>query len=390
MNLVFFAHPDFLNHQSMPRFTKLLKDGMISRGHTVSVWMPKPKAYKLSVPTKFKKWLGYVDQYIFFPFQVKRHLKSVSPNTLFVFCDHALGPWVPLLADKPHAIHCHDFLAQKSAYNLIPQNPTGLTGKLYQKFIRNGYSKGKYFISVSKKTQQDLHEFLVITPKFSKVVYNGLNQSFSPKNKLEIRAKLSEVFNINLNRGYLLHVGGNQWYKNRPGIIEIYNAWRDAHNIHLPLILIGQEPNSRLLELYNSSLFKADIHFLVGVSDDHVNMAYAGASIFLFPSLAEGFGWPIAEAMASGCPVITTDMAPMNEVGAKAAFYIEAQPEDQKNTIEWATTSAEVLNTVLNLSKDELELVERKGIENAKRFDRDKALDEIEKSYLEIFENFNQ
>ena len=62
--------------------------------------------------------------------------------------------------------------------------------------------------------------------------------------------------------------------------------------------------------------------------DDLVKMAYVGASLFLFPSLAEGFGWPIAEAMASGCPVITTNKRPMTEVTKGTGRLIEKMPKE--------------------------------------------------------------
>lgn len=386
MTIIFFAHPDFLNHQSMPRFTNMLAGGMKARGHTVNIWSPEPKAFRLPVPQVFKKWLGYIDQFFLFPRTVKARLKETPTNTLFVFTDHALGPWIPLLAQRPHVIHCHDFLAQKSALGEIPQNPTGWTGKQYQKFIRWGYSKGQYFISVSQKTQDELHGFLSCSPRLSKVVYNGLNQVFVPKPKLDMRRKLTKVTNINLNGGYILHVGGNQWYKNRLGVIAIYNAWRNSSKKKLPLVLIGQEPDNNLKMTHQVSEFKADIHFLTGVSDAHVRKVYAGASVFLFPSLAEGFGWPIAEAMASGCPVITTKEAPMSEVAANAGFYINLQPDMSDMIDAWATQSAQVVEQVLSMSTDERRMTEQKGIENAQRFDQQKALDAIEQIYLQVLE----
>jgi glycosyltransferase involved in cell wall biosynthesis len=78
------------------------------------------------------------------------------------------------------------------------------------------------------------------------------------------------------------------------------------NNPSIPLLLIGESPDMKLLEAYSKSPFKSDIHILTGIEDKWVQRAYAGAIVFLFPSYAEGFGWPIAEAMASGCPVITT------------------------------------------------------------------------------------
>lgn len=151
MNLVFFTHPAFLGHQSMPRFAKMLEDGMKQRGHSVARWSPRPRLFALPSPRALRKWLGYIDQYFLFPIEVRSRIKDTIPDTLFVFADNALGPWVPLVKNRFHVIHCHDFLAQKSALGQISENPTSWTGRLYQKFIRRGYSTGKIsFLSLKK------------------------------------------------------------------------------------------------------------------------------------------------------------------------------------------------------------------------------------------------
>lgn len=368
----------------MPRFAKMLADGMRERGHTVEIWQPTPKVYNLPVPKGLKKWAGYIDQYIVFPSEVKRKLKNYDRSTLFVFSDQALGPWVPLVASRKHVIHCHDFLAQRSAKGEIPQNPTRWSGKKYQSFIHHGYAAGKNFLSVSKKTQLDLHEFLPSKPKFSEVIYNGLNQSFVPGDKESARKEIEQNTGLKLNEGYILHVGGNQWYKNRAGIIEIYNAYRQLNNGNIPLLLMGESPDAFLVEKWNNSPFKENIHFLPGMSDHLVRRAYIGASVFLFPSLAEGFGWPIAEAMASGCMVITTDEAPMTEVAGGCAFLISVMPIESAAIAEWSAKSAKVLKDVLMLKEDERAEQISRGIKNATMFNAGLALDLIEQAYVKI------
>jgi glycosyltransferase involved in cell wall biosynthesis len=383
MHIVFITHPFFLGSQSMPRFAAMLTEGMQQRGHQTEVWAPNPIFYKLPVFKGLKKWAGYIDQYLVFPAQVRSRLKACPANTLFVFTDQALGPWVPLVKNRPHIIHCHDFLAQLSAFGEIQENPTGKTGKVYQNYIRRGYMQGKSFLSVSNKTQEDLHLMLERKPELSEVVYNGFNRDFEVINVDAARTFIIKDAGIDVSNGYLLHVGGNQWYKNRTGVIEIYNEWRNNYHTSLPLLMIGAVPNEKLLDVYNNSPYKKDIYLLAGKSDSFVKQAYCGASIFLFPSLAEGFGWPIAEAMASGIPVITTDKAPMTEVGGSAAYYISRKCY-QSNDINWANDAARVVNKVLNLSTLERSKVIDCGIENAKRFDSQKSLDNIENFYKTI------
>jgi hypothetical protein len=77
----------------------------------------------------------------------------------------------------------------------------------------------------------DLHKFLNKEPEISEVVYNGLNNDFTPLPETKARQFLSKIINHNLNKGYILHVGGNQWYKNRSGVIKIYDAWRSSKKI---------------------------------------------------------------------------------------------------------------------------------------------------------------
>ena len=320
MNIVFFTHPDFLGHVSMPRFAGMLVQGMTKRGHRVTVWSPKPRFFNLQLPQVSKKWLGYIDQYIVFPFEVRNRLRSCPDHTLFVFTDNALGPWVPLVSSLPHVMHCHDFMAQESALGLIPENPTRWTGRLYQKLIFRGYCKCKNFISGSQNTKTVLHRFLTAEPTRSELVLNGLNQSFEPIDPNHARAIVGGETGLDVRSGYLLHVGGNQWYKNRVGVIEIYDAWRSSSTVNLPLILIGLPPSPEVLDAYVKSPYKENIYFFTNAQDNIVHLAYSGATVFLFPSKSEGFGWPVAEAMASGCPVITTNEAPMTEVAGESGF----------------------------------------------------------------------
>lgn len=390
MKIVLFVHPSFLNSKSMPRYANMLITGLQQRGHEIEIWTSKARFCKLPFKGTIKKWLGYIDQYVLFPLEVKFKLKHRAKNILFVFADQALGPWVPLVKNRTSVIHCHDFLALKSAMGTVPENPTSFTGEIYQKFIRRGFSKGKNFISISKKTEYDLkllHQGKIET---SIVCYNGLNRNF---NQLEVnssRTILGNMLKLDLINGYVVHVGGNQYYKNRKGVIEIYNAWRSINNKELPLLLIGSFPSDELLEVYNNSLFKKDIHFVTNLTDEFVNIAYSGAICLLFPSLDEGFGWPIAEAMASGCLVITTNIAPMTEVlGAANFFLIDKRPFDSLLIQKWASEAAHRLSDIVELTTEQRETYVQSGKENIKRFDTKLCLDNIESFYQFVLNKNN-
>jgi glycosyltransferase involved in cell wall biosynthesis len=384
MNIVLFSHPLYFQCRSIHLYTKILAEGMTARGHKVEVWLPRPLFYRFPIFGTIRKWLGYIDQFIVFPKQVRKRLKTAAPDTLFVFTDHALGPWVPLVKSRPHVIHCHDLLAQRSALGEVPENRLSWSGRWYQAFIRRGFSAGKNFISVSEQTRIDLHRFLPHEHIVSEVVYNALTQKFNQTDGLTARSFLTNRYGINCTDGYLLHVGGNQWYKNRVGVIELYNEWRLSAGSNLPLLLIGELPSQGILSKYHTSPFKSDIHLLTNFTDEFLPLAYAGARILIFPSLAEGFGWPIAEAMACGCPVITTDEAPMTEVAGKAGFYISKRPFDGKEVAQWASQSSAIINHVLTFSAEEYEKVVEACLDNAGRFEPEQALQHIEDIYLDI------
>ncbi|MCF2519154.1 glycosyltransferase family 1 protein [Dyadobacter sp. CY351] len=388
MNIVFFSHPVFLGSISTQRYAKWLVEGMRQRGHQVQLWVPEPKCFNVPGPANLKKWMGYIDQYVLFPYLVKKQIRKQPKDTLYVLTDHSLGLWAPLIRDHNHIVHCHDFLAQFSAMNLIPENKNSWSGRKYQGFIREGFLKAKNFISISEKTQHDLHSLLGSRPEVSEVVYNGLVQSYAPC--IDPSATLSSLqteTGINLKNGYLLHVGGNQWNKNRRGVIEIYSKWRVNQKNKRPLLMIGPEPDDVIRKAHAQSVYKNDIHFLVDKPDAFVALAYQGAAAFLFPSLAEGFGWPIAEAMSSGTPVITTSETPMTEVAGDAALFIDRRPADERKAEAWATDAAKVLEKLLSFSREEREKLVNEGLQNVKRFNSEITIEKIEKIYLSVAGN---
>lgn len=389
MRIIFLAHPAFLGLRSMERYAELLVSGMAERGHITELWQPQPRVYGWSAPQKLKKWLGYIDQYVVFPYEIKQRINRLPKDTLFVLTDHALGAYAPLVTSRPHVVHCHDFLAQRSALGELPENPTSWTGRQYQTMIRKGFSQARNFISISDVTHFDLHKLLSKKPAMSEVVHNSLPSVFVPATNIqEQRCSLQCELDINLTDGFLLHVGGNQWYKNREGTIHLYSAWRASSSKQLPLLMVGEAPSKPILQAYRQSNAREGIHFLTNANDAFIKKLYQSASLLLFPSLAEGFGWPILEAMASGCPVITTNQAPMTEVGGQAAFLIPRRPSGGDIKL-WADDAAGTINRVLNLSSVERDAVIEAGLLNAQRFNSTIQLDKLERLYETVLNRSN-
>lgn len=387
MNIVLFAHPTFMQSQSMPRFANMLEQAYFELGHQVQVWSPQPYFYKRFPYKKISKWAGYVDQYILFPVWVRTQLKHQTADTLYVFADQALGPWAPLVKNRPHVVHAHDLLALRSALGEIPENPTSWSGRLYQRYIRHGFKQAKHFISVSKKTRDDLLTYGQVNPLTSEVVYNGLNYPYQPMPEPEAKSLLAKVGLPDKANGFLLHLGGSQWYKNLAGVMHIYNAYATMTQHALPLVCVSPQPSDVIQNLIASMPINAKVIFIQGIDNLTLQAAYSMAAAFIFPSLAEGFGWPIAEAQACGCPVLTTDAAPMNEVGGEAATYIPVLKLSD-DCQYWARKSAEKLITLIKMKPEARKSYAKSCVENISKFDAKKTIDAYLSIYAQVLDSY--
>ena len=383
MHIVLFSHPSFMNSQSMPRYARMLEEAYLKRGHQVKIWSPQAKVYAVFPKGRLSKWAGYIDQYILFPMWVRKQLKKQVADTLYVFCDQALGPWVPLVKNMQHVVHVHDLLALRSALGDIPENPTQWSGRVYQRYIRHGFQQAKHFISISNKTKTDLHQFGQVSPVTSDVVYNGLNYPYSPMLQSEAILVLKQAGMPLQAEGMLLHLGGSQWYKNLAGVIMLYIEYAKSEVNPLPLWCISPSPNEKVQALIKEVPVKGKVLFFHGIDNKVLHAAYSTASAFIFPSLAEGFGWPIIEAQACGCLVLTTDASPMNEIGGPAATYIPLLKlsDDMQS---WSVEGAKALNSILKLSEVQRTALSEMGIAHAAQFKAESAIEGYLKTYQKV------
>jgi glycosyltransferase involved in cell wall biosynthesis len=385
MNLVLFTHPEFLASQSMPRFAQSLASAYRERGHAVCLRSPRPRVRAAvgAVPPVLAKWAGYIDQYLLFPRQVRQQLKQDPANTLYVFCDQALGPWVPMVAHRPHVVHCHDLLALRCALGQFAhENRTGLTGRIYQRFIRRGFAQARHFISVSERSRADLHAFGGVNPATSEVVLNGLNYPYVPMPPDAANHLLQDAQLPAAPRGMALHISGGQWYKNIEGVLLMYARYARDHEEPLPLWLVGVPQDHPAVKALLPELPRAaQVLFFYGLSNVTLQALYSRARVLLFPSHAEGFGWPIVEAQACGCPVVTTADSPMTEVGGPHSVYVpRLKPQDDRQA--WAATAAQAVGKLLGASADERAVRSTACVQWAARFSADLAIDR----YLAVYQ----
>ncbi len=318
MRIVLVGNYPADQQQSMLRYARFLQRELSRAGHEVRLVSP-PVIFRRLLPRRSRlgKWLGYVDRYLLFRLGFSRLIRNAD---VVHICDHSNAPYLGWIKGVPGVITCHDALAIRSALGNFPENPTRQSGKMLQGWIRRSLRHADHIIYVSNKTRCDFEDLLGIDAP-SDVILNPLNWSYSAAAQYEI-ATLMRVFGIE-QCGYILHVGGNDWYKNRLGVLQMFaELRRDERFRSLRLVMVGK-PFTEEMRAWCRANYLQDVLEIVDIENDGLRVLYSGALALLFPSFEEGFGWPILEAQACGCPVITSHRPPMSEVAGNAAKLID-------------------------------------------------------------------
>jgi glycosyltransferase involved in cell wall biosynthesis len=372
-HLVVLSHYPLSEGRSMAAYRELLCEGAEALGYrvtqlTASVWLGRLG----SRGGGMTKWLGYVDQFLLFPLKLWRQQRHWAADTQVVVSDQALGPWVPWIRHRPHVVICHDLLALDASRGLFPQQQPGLSGRLYQSWIRWGFRRGKRFAAVSAASRAALAKELPPGHHPIAQLANPLPEGFCPLDPEQAQALLNDLESGLTQQPYILHVGG-YWYKNREGVCEVFAQLKPDFP-GLQLVLVGHLELPAQRWLADHPELATQIHVLRDVPQQGLRALYSEAQALLFPSWMEGFGWPVLEALACGCPVITTNRQPMTEVGGDAALYIPACPDQHEGRRQWAETAAEQVATVLTASASEQQLCTEQGRSQATRFSRERWL----------------
>jgi len=214
-------------------------------------------------------------------------------------------------------------------------------------------------ITVSDFSKENLCRHTDVDPDRIRRIYNGIDHDFfSPR---QLRPELRSYYGI--EKPYLLFVGSLEPRKN---LQRLFSAWRmlpNSYRDEYELLVIGSEGicfRKQQLDIPDG------VRLLGYVSDVDLPYLYSGAEVFLYPSLLEGFGLPILEAMACGVPVLTSNTTAMPEVGGNAAFYVEP------------TDIEAIAAGMIKLIDDKdlrMELIE-KGLQRAQQFSWDNTADQ--------------
>lgn len=311
---------------SMQFFSELLSSGMAARGHDVEVLRPEPFFARLvDRPAGLQKWLGYIDKFLLFPFVLARRAKRFD---LVHICDHSNSMYTAFLRGRPNVVTCHDLIAVRSALGEIPENATGWSGRVLQRAILRGLQRAQFVACVSEHTRRDVLRVAGLERSATCCIPNGLHYPYARMERTEAIRRASLLI-ADATSPFLLHVGGNQWYKNRTGALEIFARLHTKPEFSgYRLIMVGKPFTAEMRDLVEKERLRGDVVEVAQLSNEDLRALYSLAEGLVFPSLEEGFGWPIVEAQACGCPVFTSNRSPMTEVGGTAAVYFEPLDPD--------------------------------------------------------------
>jgi len=249
---------------------------------------------------------------------------------------------VPLLMVRPYVVTIHDM-----ASLLYNEQPSGMRMELRRFAFRRGLERADRVIAVSEATSREVQKMIGIPARRIRVIYEAPDPAFlehgADTGASGAQQRILERYQIQYP--FLLYAGNIRPHKNIPRLVEAFAVLRDQLATHpvyrdLRLIIIGdqisQYPEVRHAVI--KSRVEATVRFLGFVPFETLRCFYEAASAFVFPSRHEGFGLPPLEAMASGTPVVCSNVSSLPEVVGDAAVLVH--PE---NVFEIARSISEVL-----------------------------------------------
>lgn len=235
--------------------------------------------------------------------------------------------------------------------------------KLYQKkFLQ----KAKHIVTVSEFSKQDIiSNFKMPTEKIS-VITNGVRNNFKP---LTYEQKDNIKNEYTLGNEYFLAVGGIHPRKNILQLLKAFSQFKKWQQSSMKLVIAGRLAwqYETFIEKLKSYKYRNDVVLTGYINDNTLADLMGSAYTLVYPSLFEGFGVPIIEAMQSGTPVITSNRSSMPEVGGDAALY--TNPDDIDDL-------AKQMMLIYKDEKLRMQLIE-KGLLRAKQFSWDASADKL-------------
>jgi glycosyltransferase involved in cell wall biosynthesis len=309
-----------------------------------------------------------------------------TPNPPLVVQQFSRGLSVPLLRMmRPRLFHSTYYTlpySQKwktvvTVHDFINENHNSLMQYEFPGFIelkRRSIENADAIVAVSEATKQDILEHTNVEEARIEVVHHGASEAFySSRPSLEEMEKFR--ISLGIDRPYWLYVGQRAGYKNFGTLLQAWTLLSKTTDEETYLVAIG--PFEALEAWQMDLLIKNNLHnrlkILSNVDDRTVHLAFCGTTALVFPSLAEGFGLPLLEAMACGTPVVASDIPVFHEVAGDAAYYFDPHSVDM------------LVEAMLKIQDPDIirELVS-KGHKHAQMFSWEKAATKITEIYRRL------
>jgi glycosyltransferase involved in cell wall biosynthesis len=230
--------------------------------------------------------------------------------------------------ELPQNIHKSPIKSVVTIHDLIfmrfPQWYKRIDRKIYEKKFRYSSEVANSVVTVSNQTKSDLVHFFGTDEKKINVIYQGCNELYT--RALTEDQKLPVIKKFSLPSEYILYVGTIEERKNLLQIVKAIHQFK----IDIPLVVVGRptQYKEKVIEYFQKNKLN-NILFLQNVDINELPAIYQSASIFVYPSIFEGFGIPILEALWSNIPVITSKGGCFDEVGGPSTIYVDPQEVDE-------------------------------------------------------------
>ncbi len=229
---------------------------------------------------------------------------------------NVLPTWLP--SSCAAVVTLHDL-----AFLRFPEVLTRAKRLYHRTFTVRSLRRATMLIAVSESTRQDAHELVGIPFEKIQTVYPCIHGHVS--NVLEGGEITLFRQKKGLGEGYILYLGTLEPRKNIPTLIDAYAQLRQNSTVREKLVLAGGKGwlYDAIFEKVRQLNMEADVIFPGFVADSEQALWYAAASAFVYPSLYEGFGLPVVEALASGIPTVTSNVSSLPEAGAGVALCVD-------------------------------------------------------------------
>lgn len=293
---------------------------------------------------------------------IKETTKTPLPNELDYFFSPNFG-FSALTKKTKHILTVHDL-----SFEFFPEF-FSFKQKLWHWAInpKNQCQKADIILTPSENTKRDIITEYKVSAEKIKVIYPGVTCRLTPDSELLETQKLNIIQKYNLPHNYLLFLGTAEPRKNIIGLIEAFE--KACHNTSHSLVIAGYKgwKDKKIYQKFLSSSVKERVKFIGPVEATDKPALYAASTLFIYPSFYEGFGFPVAEAMACGTPVITSNRSSLPEISSNSTFLINPnRPSELADAITKMLDQKTLREHFKNL-----------GLEQSKKFNWEKSAQEF-------------